>query len=149
MAGGNFSLKFMIVSEKEKINKIAEAAEQDFIAQAQYVLIVYSIPSRTENSFGEMGKIYLRQQAGAAIQNFLLKIEEKNLDTCWIGHFNEEKLKKALSIPSSISANIEAVFPIGYESKTGKSSRKIDLDQVLYFEKHNNKKMKKTRKIEV
>ena len=129
MAGKNFSLKFIIVSEKEKINKIAELSEQDFIAQTQYVLIVYSIPSRTENLFGERGKIYLRQQAGAAIQNFLLKIEEKDIDTCWIGHFNEEKLKKEFSIPDD--ANIEAVFPIGYESKTEKPSKKIDLDRVL------------------
>ena len=145
MAGGNFSLKFILTSDKEKITKIAKFTEQDFIGKAHYLVIVYSVVSRTENSFGEKGKIYLRQQAGAAIQNFLLKIEEKGLDTCWVGHFNEEKIKKEFSIPSS--SNVEAIFPVGYSNKKG-TSKKIDFDRVLYFEKHGKKKMKKIKRFD-
>lgn len=146
MAGGNFSLKFLLTSDKEKISKVAKLAEQDFISKAHYLVVVYSVPSRTTNSFGERGKIYLRQQAGAAIQNFLLKIEEKGLDTCWVGHFNEEKIKKEFSIPDS--SNVEAVFPVGYGDKAKKTSKKIDFDRILYFEKHGKKKMKKIKRFD-
>ena len=72
MAGNNFSLKFILIDDKEKIQKISESAQQQFIAETDYVVVVYSNPSRTLNSFGEKGKIYSRQQAGASIQNFLL-----------------------------------------------------------------------------
>ena len=147
MAGNNFSLKFILVDDKEKIQKISEATQQPFIAETDYVLVVYSNPSRTLNSFEEKGKIYLGQQAGAAIQNFLLKIEEKSLATCWIGHFVEEQIKDELKIPKT--SNIEALFPIGYEFKKKKKEKRIELDTVLSFNNSKNKNMKKPRELDV
>lgn len=147
MAGGIFSLKFILVDDEIKIKKIAQAAQQDFISEAKYVVVVCSKIARTVNSYEERGYIYCRQQAGAAIQNFLLKTEEVGLSTCWVGHFVEEQIKTALKIPEDVS--IEAVFPIGYEFKKPLTKKaKIDLDNLLYFNEYKQKKMKKIRKIE-
>lgn len=141
MAGNMFSLKFLIINDKDKISKLAEAAQQDFISQAHYVVIICSIPKKTINTFKEKGEIYIRQQAGAAIQNFLLKIEEKKLSTCWIGHFVEDQVKRILQIPDN--TQVEAMFPVGYAYPTDrkKEKRKIDLDNVIYFHKYGNKRM--------
>ena len=147
VAGGDFTLKFILIDDKEKIQKIAEAAQQLFISQTHYLVIICSTTSRTINSFGERGEIYLRQQAGAATQNFLLKIEEKGLSTCWIGHFVDEQIKRELKIPDNV--DIEDLFPIGYESKKQKPKDKIDLDRILYFNKYKNKKMKKPARFDV
>lgn len=140
-AGNNFSLKVILVNEKEKINNISEACQQNFISQASYVLIVCSTNSRATNAYGKKGEVFLRQQAGAAIENFLLKIEEKGLDTCWVGYFSEGQIKTELKIPENV--NIEAIFPIGYSSKQFKFKprRKIDLDTFLYFNRYGNKRM--------
>ena len=146
-AGNNFVQRFILVDDKEKIQKISEAAQQSFITEVGYVLVVYSSLSRTLNSYGERGKIYSRQQTGAAIQNFLLKIEEKSLATCWIGHFVEEQIKDLLKIPKT--SNVEALFPIGYPAERGKKERKIDLDRVLYFNDSKTKTMKKIKKVNV
>lgn len=148
MAGNNYSLKFILVDDKEKIEKIADCAQQNFIAKAHYVLVVLSDPRRTTNAYGERAERYLRQQAGAAIQNFLLKIEEKGLATCWVGHFIDEEIKHALKIPSEF--NLEAIFPIGYEYKKSKTRRmKIDIDRILYFEEYGRKKIKEPKKLSV
>ena len=147
MAGNDFTLKFILVDDKEKIHKIAKAAQQSFISQVYYLVVVCSTTSRTTNSFGERGKIYSKQQAGAAIQTFLLKIEEKGLSTCWIGHFVDEQIKRELKIPDNI--NIEAVFPIGYEFKKQKPKNKIDLERILFFEEYGKKKMKPPKKLDV
>jgi nitroreductase len=149
MAGGMYSLKFILVSDEEKINQIAEASQQDFIAQAKYVLVVCSSMTRTKNAYGEeKGEIWCRQQAGAAIQNFLLKIEEFKLSTCWVGHFLEEQIKGALKISDDIQ--VEAVFPIGYDLEKSKTRKaKINLDRVLYFNRYGNTHMiKEERKVE-
>ena len=45
-AGKNFTLKIILINDKGKIQKIANAAEQPFIAEAQYVVVIYSDPSR-------------------------------------------------------------------------------------------------------
>ena len=70
VAGGSFTLKFILVDDKEKIQKISKISQQPFISQAHYLVVVCSTISRATNSFGKRGEIYLRQQAGAAIQNF-------------------------------------------------------------------------------
>jgi len=146
MAGNNFTLKFIVVEDSKKIQKLAEAAQQPFVAKAHYVVVVCSNPKRTVNAYEERGKMYCRQQAGAAIQNFLLKIEEKGLATCWVGAFVDYLVKDALAIPEGI--DVEAMFPIGYEFDKKKTRRlKIDIDRILYFHKYKNKKMRKPRKI--
>jgi Nitroreductase len=146
MAGNNFSLKFILVDDEKKIDELAKASQQQFISEAKYVLVVCTTPTRTELSFEERGKNYLKQQAGAAIQNFLLKITEAKLATCWIGHFVDDEVKDILAIPKDIQ--VEALFPIGYALKKPESKRIIDLDNVLYFNKYGNKKMNEVPKID-
>lgn len=147
IAGRNYTLKFILVSDTAKINKIAEACQQDFISQAKFVVVVCSNPSRTVNAYGKKGEIYCRQQAGAGIQNFLLKIQEAKLATCWVGAFVEEQIKRVLKIPAGV--NVEAVFPIGYEMGKQRKKTKIDLDRILYFNQYGNTKLKSPRKLEV
>jgi len=146
MAGNNFSLKFILVDDEKKINELAKASQQDFVGQTKYVLVVCTTPTRTVISFEERGENYLKQQAGAAIQNFLLKITESGLSTCWVGHFVDEEVKDILTIPKDM--HVEALFPIGYAFKKPESKRIIDLNHVLYFNKYGNKKMNDVPKID-
>lgn len=147
MAGNLFSLKFILVNDPEKIKKLAQTSQQDFILDSQYVVVVCSNPSKTLNAYKEEGEKYLRQQAGAGIQNFLLKLTDLGLSTCWIGLFVEDQVKNILTIPKNI--NVEALFPIGYESSIvkAKKTRKIELDAILYFEKYGNKKMTSKKRL--
>jgi len=147
MAGKNFSLNFILIDDKEKIRKISEATQQSFVGTAHYIVVVCSNPSRTINAYEEKGEKFIRQQAGAGIQNFLLKIQEVGLATCWIGYFVEEIIKRELKIPKEV--NVEALFPIGYEFEKTKAKPKIDIDRILYFNKYGNKKMKTPKKLEV
>lgn len=148
MAGDNYSLKFILISEEEKIKELASMSQQDFISKTQYVVVVCSNPSRTKNAYGKQGEVYLRQQAGAAIENFILKLQEYGLGTCWIGHFVEEQVKHLLQIPEHIQ--VEAIFPIGYEAEK-KRVRKapIEMDNILYFESYGEKRMIKKRSMDV
>jgi nitroreductase len=132
MAGNNYSLKFILVDDPETIRKIAQAAQQDFISQAHYVVVFCSTPSRTLNNYGKQGEI----------------IVEVGLSTCWIGYFVENQIKRELDIPKEV--NVEAVFPIGFEYEKKRSRKaKIDLDKVLYFNEYGQEKMKKTKKLDV
>jgi len=143
-AGKNYTLKFILVDDSEAINKIADACQQDFISSAKYVVVVCSNFSRLKNAYGENGEAYSRQEAGAGIQNFLLKIEQVGLSTCWVGYFVEDLIKGKLKIPKDV--NVEAILPIGFEYEK-KRTRKapIDLDRILYFNSYGNTKMQKPK----
>jgi len=144
MAGNNFALKFILVTDPEKIKKITLATQQGFVSQAKYILVVCSNPSRAINEFGEDGKIWNKQQVGAAIETFLLSLLDKGLSTCWIGYFVKDQVKKTLRIPEDIE--VEALFPIGYSFEKSKNkTQRIELDRVLYFDTYGNKQMKTLR----
>jgi len=147
MAGGIFNLKFLIVDDKKLIEGIAKWCEQDFIKETKYVVVVISNSNLVKTPFPRRGEHFSTQQSGAAIQNFLLSLEEFELSTCWIGHMNEEKIGKILKIPEKYT--LEALFPIGYSAEKKKTKKlKHDLYNALYFNEWKNKRMKKVEKIE-
>lgn len=146
-AGNLQSLRFILVSEPEKIAKLAEASGQDFVAQAYCVVVVCSDDKQTVVSYDERGQIYCRQQAGAAIENFLLRITDLGLASCWVGAFVDDIVRRTLEVPDGI--HVEALLPVGYEAIKGKSRKKLDLDNFLFFDTWKNKFMKPIYKGEV
>ncbi len=147
LAGNLPSLKFILVTEQEKISVLAEAAMQPFIADADYLVAVCTDEKQVKRSYETRADIYSPQQAGAAIENFLLKITDLGLASCWIGAFSDEIVKKVLGIPDDIK--VEALLPVGYElGKENQQKFKPELDHVLYFNKWKEKRLVKAKKVE-
>jgi nitroreductase len=144
LAGNISTVKFILVTEKDKINELAKAATQDFIAATHYVVVACSDPTQCERSYGKRAERYCRQQAGATIENFLLKITDMKLAACWVGAFSDVTVKRILKIPDN--CEVEAILPIGYEMGKITQRKKPDLDDVLFFNKWKNKFMTKKRK---
>lgn len=146
-AGGLFPLNFIIIDDEKLIEELAKWSEQEFINEAKYVVVLVSDEGITTNMFHDKGKIFTHQESGAAIENFLLSLNEFGLSTCWIGHFNEEKVRKVLKIPESYT--IEAFFPVGYSNeKKERKKPKSDIYNILYFNEWGNNRMKKIKKID-
>ena len=147
-AAGNLpTVKFILVSDKEKILQLARAAMQDFISQTHYVIAICSEPKQTILNYGERGKSYYKQQAGAAIENLLLKITSSGLATCWVGAFADDTVKRILQLPEDV--DIEALLPIGYAFEKQKQRFKPSLENnILYFDIWKNKNMTPIRKPE-
>lgn len=144
MAGNIFSVRLIIVSDKEKIKMLAGASQQHFIAEAKYVIVVYSDTGQLKRSYSDRAERYTRQQAGAAIQNMLLKTTELGLSTCWIGWFNEEMVKRIVFLPDSFQ--VEALLPIGYAFEKPLQKRKPDLKLIIYLEKYRQDRQKMPKK---
>ncbi len=139
-AGNQFALKFILDSDKKKITKLSEATQQDFVGTAKYVVVAVSDDSKLVRSYGDRGVRYASQQAGAAIENFLLALTEQNLVTTWAGYFYDEQVKDILGIPENLS--VEGIFPMGKETKIKTPEKpKMDLENILYFDKWKNKNM--------
>jgi len=146
-AGGQFALKFILVSDEKKIAELAAASQQNFVGTAKYVVVAVSDDSKLVRSYGDKGVRYTSLQAGAALENFWLALTELGLVTTWVGHFYEEQVKSALEISDDMS--VEAIFPVGKETKVKGSERraKPDLENIIYFDKWKNKKMVPSRKM--
>ncbi|MEK6848931.1 MAG: nitroreductase family protein [Nanoarchaeota archaeon] len=147
LAGNIPTLRFVIVSDRAKIKEISEACQESFVSQAQYIVVVCSVLTQVVRNYDEDGEVYARQQAGAGIQNFLLKLTELGLGSCWIGDFAEEQVKRISHIPEDV--NVEAVIPIGYEMPPkAKPRKKFDLDRVMFFDMWGERYMKPLKRVE-
>jgi len=146
MAGNIFSVRLIVISNSETKTQIAKiCAEQLFIQDATYLVVVCTDSELTQQMYGDFASAYIKQQAGASIQNMLLQAEELRVASCWIGAFDENALKTLLKIPDSI--DVEAVLAFG-KSETEKKSkdnkgnpkvgwqvpRKMDLNSITSFE---------------
>ena len=73
--------KFLILSNKEKIEKIASfsASQGSWIKTAQYLLFVFLDTASSYNEERDLMAI------GAAIENFMLSAHDEGIGTCWLG----------------------------------------------------------------
>jgi nitroreductase len=137
---GNLAiLRYLIIEDPNKIEKIAEACQQEFIKQAKILVIVCSESRNVTSAYDIRAKKYIKQHAGASIENFLLNITDLGLASCWVGAFAEDLIKDALEITEEI--DIEAVLPVGYISKIHnlKPRKKPLLESRIFFETWKNK----------
>ena len=143
-AGNINNIKFIIVENRELKNRIAELSQQSWIAAAGFVVVVCSDESKLEKMYDKRGLAYSRQQAGAAIENFLLKIVDMGLSACWVGAYSDELIKQALKMPENI--NIEAVIPIGHARARPRKTKKAALENLIYWDFWDVKKKPFTKK---
>ena len=140
IAGGFYTMRYIIIENPVSIQNIAKFAEQDWIATAPVVVIACSDERNLENLYGERGRIYCRQQAGAAIENLLLNLVNADLSACWIGAYDDELVKFTFEIPAEL--NVEAVIPIGYEKIEKAKKEKLrerPLENSIFWEKWDNR----------
>jgi len=146
MAGNIFTVKLILVTEKESIEKLADFSSQDWIKDAYAIIVVTSDKKRVKLEYGSDAKVYVRQQAGAAIENMLLKATSLGVGSCWVGAFGEKQVKQLLRIPDEIQ--VEALIVLGrptrqYAKKhTLKQKSKPELSKILSFNKWKGKRYK-------
>lgn len=140
-AGNINNLKFIIIEDKKNKNNISEFCQQYWMSDAQWIVLVCSESKKLEQLYQDRGQIYGKQQAGAAIQNFLLSITDQGLGACWIGAFSEREIKSKFKIPEEWE--IEAILPIGHPKiKPQKKARKNELEGKIFWEQWDQKSKK-------
>ncbi|MEK6928247.1 MAG: nitroreductase family protein [Nanoarchaeota archaeon] len=134
-AGNDLPMNFIVVEDPEKIERLAKASDQLWMNEAPILVAVVSDDSQLESQYGDRGRVYSRQQAGASIQTLLLKLTDLELSACWVGSYDDYDVRFILEIPDNVQ--IEALIPIGYQSSSAKNDtkpRKKKLDSILRWE---------------
>jgi len=140
LAGNVPGVKFILIDDVQKIADLAEAADQNFVADCHFVVAVVSDTSHVTKSYDDRGKKYALEQSGAAIENVLLKLVDLKLATCWVGAFADAQVNRILKVPKG--SETIALLPVGYARLEGKHKRKPPLDRCLYFNEYGERFMK-------
>jgi nitroreductase len=137
-AGNKNNLKFIIVESQETIKELAKHAEQDWISSVHMAIVVVSDDTVLEDMYGDRGRVYSRQQAGAAINTILFKLVDFGLSACWIGAYNDSEVRHLLKIPKHMQ--IEGIIPVGYSAGKTKKKRKVSLSSAVSWEDYTMKR---------
>jgi len=125
--------KFVVVQDEKRRKELSEAAGQSFIAEAPVVIAAVSL--NPEHIMG-CGVPAFAVDLAIAVDHMTLQAVEEGLGTCWIGAFNQDRVKKILHIPEE--CKVVALLPLGFPAdKAGPKSRK-SFEEIVSFEEFEN-----------
>ncbi|MCL6478580.1 MAG: nitroreductase family protein [Peptococcaceae bacterium] len=112
---------FYVVRSREHREALASfALNQRFIVQAPLCFVVCAEPERSARVYKSRGRdLYSIQDTAAAVQNILLAAAGLGLGGCWVGAFDEEKVRDYLKMPPY--RRPVAIVPVGYPDDDGRS----------------------------
>lgn len=126
--------KFIVIRDAELKKRLASACgNQDFIAEAPVVIVACGHDIGW-NRGGYMGSMSMLVDVSIAFTHLILAARAEGFGTCWIGSFDNRKVKEILGIPEEF--NVVAITPLGYpagEDFREPGSRK-SLDEIVSFE---------------
>ncbi len=124
---------FIVVDDENKRKAIADACFQQYwLANAPIHIVVCSKPADAERYYGMRGeRLYSIQNCAAAAENMLLMAHDQGLGACWIGAFDEDKIKETLGIIKEVRPQM--VIPIGYADEEPLVPSKYKLDKIVYL----------------
>ena len=77
--------------------------------------------------------MYIDVQLAIALDHISLAAVELGLGTCWIGAFNEDKVKEILGIPEDV--RVVELMPIGYPVfQSVKEKNRLPLDKIIKYD---------------
>lgn len=83
---------------------------------------------------------YGRYDVTLAGGNIMIMAHSLGLGSCWIGAFDEKKLKEILNIPEHIE--IVGLITLGYPDERVSAPPRIDLEKIIHWESWDNVKRK-------
>ncbi len=122
--------RFVVVTDKEKKRKLAEAAnDQKFIESAGVIIVACSNCNEVMRCGQAIGPI----DVTIALEHIALQAAELGLATCWIGSFYPEKVLPILGIPEDIA--IIELMALGYPADSPKEPKREPMKNILCYEK--------------
>lgn len=106
--------KFIVVRDREKKEKVAQACyNQTFVAAAPVVIVACGVPY--PNKYEPRKDLSYLIDVAIAVDHLILASRNEGLGTCCVGAFHPEPIKEILGIPQK--ADVVMVVPAGYPAR--------------------------------
>lgn len=126
--------RFIVVQNKEMRAKLQEAklyGHNDFLKIGALLIICIDLKI-AGSKYGERGlELFSKQSTAAAAENIFLAATELGLGACWIGAFEEDRIKEILELDKNLRPVI--LMTIGYPDEKGIDWGREPLDKVAKF----------------
>ena len=124
--------RFVVVRDPAMRSQLVEAARgQKFVGEAPVVL---ACCAETDEHVMACGQLCYPIDVAIAMDHITLCATVEGLGTCWIGAFDEDRVKKLLGIPSPI--RVVGLLPVGYPTDSSSVKKKrLPLEEIVKYER--------------
>jgi nitroreductase len=125
---------FIVVTDRERRDTISSGMFARFLKQAPVVIVACGDEKKSPK--------WYPIDVAIAVENMVLAATGEDLGTCWIGSFNETKVRNALKIPENLRVVVLLAvgYPSGKESLASKALRLVrkrkSLDEIVSIEEY-------------
>ena len=129
-SGGNKQdWRFIVVRDAEQRRKLADASGQLFIGSAPLILVGVAL-----NPNWTLSEIPINvADLAIAMTQVMLVATAHQLATCWIGSFNQAKVKQVLGIPEAYK--VINLLPLGYPGEDPGARPRKPLSEIVAYDR--------------
>jgi nitroreductase len=132
--------QFIVVTDKELLEKLIDTAHwpdrppQSSVSTAPLVIICLADPelSRPVGPFDG----FLIDLA-IAIENMALTAWDLGIGSCWIGAFQEDKVKALLHVPDNL--RVVSLLTLGYADEQPRPKNRKTLNEIIHYQHYSQK----------
>ncbi len=130
-AGDLQAYKILVVTNREKRNALAEAADgQQFIAEAPVCLVFCADKERSAEQFGDRGRdLYALQDTTIAAAYAQLAVVAAGMTSTWVGYFNDEKVREVVGCEAKLTP--VAMLSLGYPAEQPEPTGRRKLNDIV------------------
>ncbi|MCK5129574.1 MAG: nitroreductase family protein [Clostridiales bacterium] len=125
--------KYILVYDKKMQKQLVEfCRNQEFVGNCPVTVVVCgaSIPQHNRGNY--MGEFGMLMDTSITFTHFMLAARAEGLGTCWIGLYDNEKVKTLLDVPEDW--DVVALSPLGYpedENAFHSNIKRLDYDELV------------------
>ncbi|MCD4666478.1 nitroreductase family protein, partial [archaeon] len=136
---GNLQVwRFVIVDDEEvKVKLMQSCLHQDWMLKAPIFIVVCADLEDIKRYYPKKGEIYAIQDCSAATQNILLAATKLDINSCWVGSFDENAISKCLSLPNTVKPY--AIITLGYSKEKQEKKNRYSINLVTRFNNYENR----------
>lgn len=127
--------RFIVIKDPVTKKNLSEVAKASFFQINRHICEAPVIIVACSNSKASNWHLYDTTNATMCL---LLAIEYLGLGSCWIGLFNEEKVKEILEVPNEWK--IITLIPLGYPKETPSVPPRMEPEEITFYEKWGKKR---------
>jgi nitroreductase len=134
--------RFIVIRDVNRIEKLAKSSIINrWLRNVPVVIVACGDPFSSGN---KNNMKYFEVDVAIAMEHIILAATDMGLGSCWIGGFNEKKVKEIFEIPPRI--RVVAITPLGYPSQKKvlsnkgraiitRSTKRKSLSEIIKYEK--------------
>jgi len=125
-------MHYIVVQDPGKVKEVWKAIGQEKKFVEAPVFIVGTISE--SGSGANRDEKYYPVDFGICFEHLILAATAEGLGTCWIGHFDEARIKETLEIPKKY--RVLGLTPLGYSVKEkGEVMDRKPLGEIVHYDK--------------